>query len=270
MSTMPPQNDEPEDIDARYRRCSAIDPARPADSVGSAVLAQAARLAAERRAFVSSPKLQRRPSYGWWGPLLGGLAAASLVGLLVTPHFFDSGSRSVKSVEHESARDAQSQATRVSAAASAAAPAPVAPQPSSPVPNMKSFVMTGQQMASPQAQAGKAADKSAPPERREVSALRAAAVVDPSVALRRSAQSGDTQGLATLLEGKVDLESRDSAGRTALLLAVLNGRDAAVSALLEHGADPNVPDAYGETPLHAALTGNRAQIAAALRQAGAR
>jgi hypothetical protein len=268
---MPPQNDEPEDIDARYRRCSAIDPARPTDSARNAVLARAARLAAERGAFVSSPKPRRRPSYGgWWGPLLGGLAAATVVGLLVTPHFFDAGSRSVKPVENESARDAQSQATQVSAAASAAGPVPVAPQPSSPVPNIDSFVMTEQQVAAPQVQAGKAADKSASAERRVVSALSAAAVVDPGVALRRSAQSGDIQGLASLLDGKVDLESRDSAGRTALMLAVLNGRDAAVSALLARGADPNVPDAYGETPLHAALTGNRAQIAATLRRAGAR
>jgi hypothetical protein len=252
MSTMPPQNDEPEDIDARYRRCSAVDPARPADAVGSAVLAQAARLATERHASVRTPKPQRRASYGWRGPLLGGLAAATLAGLLVTPHLFDSGSPTVKPVEHESARDAQSQA-------------PQAPQKYLSAPD-ETVVVTAKSRARPSS----AADRPAPAERRELSALSAAAVVDPGVALRRSAQSGDMQGLATLLDGKVDIESRDSAGRTALMLAVLSGRDAAVSALLARGADPNVTDAYDETPLHAALTGNHPQIAAELRQAGAR
>jgi hypothetical protein len=270
MSTMPPQNDEPEDIDARYRRCSAADPARPADSVRSAVLAQAARLAAERHASMRAPKPWRRPSSLWRGPLLGGLAAATLAGLLVTPHFFDSGSRTTK----PAASSAPAPASE-----SAPAPAPQAPQRYLPAPS-ETAVSSAKSRArlttpvapqlSPQAQASKAADDSAPAERRGLSSSNAAAVVDLGAALRRSAQSGDMQGLATLLDGKVDIESRDSAGRTALMLAVLSGRDAIVSALLARGADPNGTDAYDETPLHAALTGNRPQIAAALRQAGAR
>jgi ankyrin repeat protein len=96
-----------------------------------------------------------------------------------------------------------------------------------------------------------------------------ALVADRGEALRRSAGSGDLPGLRAVLDEEVSIDSRDSSGRTALLLAVLSGRDAVVTALLARGADPNIGDAYGETPLHAAIAANRTNIAQALRLAGA-
>jgi hypothetical protein len=89
--------------------------------------------------------------------------------------------------------------------------------------------------------------------------------------LRSAAESGDLPRLRALLAKRpTDLEARDPAGRSALLLAVLHGQAAAVDALLAAGADPNSAAADGTTPLQAARSAHEASIAAALRRAGAR
>jgi ankyrin repeat protein len=82
--------------------------------------------------------------------------------------------------------------------------------------------------------------------------------------------------LQTLLTRTTDInrpsgiDARDGHGRTALMLATLRGRRAAVDALLAAGADPNAADAEGTTPLQAAVTGGQPEIIAALQRAGAR
>jgi ankyrin repeat protein len=93
---------------------------------------------------------------------------------------------------------------------------------------------------------------------------------DPVAALLRAAEIGDVPGLQTLLDEQVDIEARDSSGRTALMLATLRGQIKAVDALLAHGADPNTADAQGTTPLQIALAGDEPAIATALQRAGAR
>ncbi|MGO9513526.1 MAG: ankyrin repeat domain-containing protein [Steroidobacteraceae bacterium] len=98
----------------------------------------------------------------------------------------------------------------------------------------------------------------------------AARPTDPAAALRQAAESGDVAGLQSLLGQQVDIDARDSGGRTALMLATLHGQGSAVDTLLAHGADPNAADAQGTTPLQAALDGQQPAIAAALRRAGAR
>jgi ankyrin repeat protein len=93
---------------------------------------------------------------------------------------------------------------------------------------------------------------------------------DPAAALRRAAENGDVPGLQTLLDQQIDIEARDSSGRTALMLATLRGQIKAVDTLLAHGADPNAADAQGNTPLRIALAGDEPAIVVALRRAGAR
>ena len=92
----------------------------------------------------------------------------------------------------------------------------------------------------------------------------------PDAALRRAAEIGDVPELQALLDKKFAINARDESGRTALMLATLNGQGDAVDVLLSHGADPNVADAHGTTPLQAALAGNHAEIAAALQRAKTR
>ena len=301
MSTMPPQKDEPDDMDDEYRRWSSNDTARPADSVRTAVMANAVRLAEERRAALA-PKLQRR-LYRWAAPVFGGLAAATLVGFLVIPRFIDQGRPAGKTTDALIARDMQStlqlETDKAVTPVQAPAPAVAANLPSQarekvesrPAENSssaadldKSFAETGalarrsQQEAPSGILAGRAADSapsaaSAPPAafmpRAEFTAT-AGHNIDTGDALRRSANLGDLQGVTALLSGKIDIESRDSAGRTALMLAASSGRATVVTALLARGADPNATDSYGDTPLHAALAGNYAEIAEALKRAGAR
>ena len=96
------------------------------------------------------------------------------------------------------------------------------------------------------------------------------AAADPAAAVRRAAEIGDLSRLQRLLEKQIDIDSRDDAGRTALMLATLHGHTDAVAALLAYGADPNAAAADGTTPLQAARAGDHPAIVAALQRHGAR
>lgn len=91
----------------------------------------------------------------------------------------------------------------------------------------------------------------------------------PGTALRRAAEQGNIPRLQALLL-QADINSRDAAGRTALMLATLHGQVHAVDVLLAHGADPSAADARNMTPLKAAIAGHQSAIVQALRRAGAR
>jgi hypothetical protein len=266
MSAMPPDNDEQDDIDARYRRLAQADTSRPDASVQRAAFAHAARLAAERTAKPGSDaRGTRRTTRAWRTPLFGGLAAAALVALLVTPRLL--GPDSTATSPREIASPAPPRAESYVAADKSAQPAATAaPSPRAvPMPKLESTRKAGSDAL--EAASGSASTLAA--NRRAAAPASDSGAGDPSAGLRRAAESGDVQGLSALLDEKLNLDSRDSAGRTALMLAVINGRTDLVNTLLVRGADPNLTDSYGETPLHAATAGNYTEIAAALRRAGA-
>ena len=89
-------------------------------------------------------------------------------------------------------------------------------------------------------------------------------------ALLSAAASGDTTQTAALLNQGAALEARDDAGRTPLMLAVMQHKPEVVRLLLDRGADPNVADSAGRTPLQQAKRENLREIAALLERAGAR
>jgi len=95
-------------------------------------------------------------------------------------------------------------------------------------------------------------------------------VTDAAAALRHAAETGDLHAVDRLLATQSDINARDAAGRTPLMLAVLRGQTDTVSALLAYGADPNAADSHGTTPLQAARAAGRPAIIAALQRYGAR
>jgi ankyrin repeat protein len=111
------------------------------------------------------------------------------------------------------------------------------------------------------------ASRSAPVVRAPSAQPQASASPD---ALRHAAAAGDLTALKGALAGGSDIDARDAEGRTALMLATLNGRADAVAELLAHGADPSGADAHGTTPLQAAVAADEREIIAMLRRYGAR
>jgi ankyrin repeat protein len=87
----------------------------------------------------------------------------------------------------------------------------------------------------------------------------------PGDLLRQAATRGDLGELRSRLDTGVDIDSRDADGRTALMLATLNGRLGAVQLLLARGANREIADTSGVTPLAAALAAHQTAIAQALQ-----
>jgi ankyrin repeat protein len=83
-----------------------------------------------------------------------------------------------------------------------------------------------------------------------------------------AAEEGDLPSLRRQLDRHVDIDSRDSLGRTALMLATLRGQAEAVDLLLDNGADPNVADNRGTTPVQVARQAHATAIVSALERKG--
>jgi ankyrin repeat protein len=292
MNESPPPNDGLEDVDERYRRLSDRDSSRPSEKLRSAILRHASELAVQARAPESSAPIQfrRHAANGRWRvATYGGLAAAALAGLLIAPHFL---TPSTLPMTRLSPLPVHSQEPAAEKAATPAA-TPAAPQAfagkvrPSPSPALGPAAGADTRRA-PRAQ-GPARDSASPPQVAQTQAMPAAPAaramassprpaaasataesLDAPAALREAAQSGNVQRLEALLTERIDIDARDTNGRSALMLAVLHDRKDAVNSLLAAGADPNAADTNGTTPLEAAIAGARPEIAAALRRAGAR
>ena len=79
--------------------------------------------------------------------------------------------------------------------------------------------------------------------------MKAAASSDLDVALREAARTGNTPQLERLFAQGVPVNAPDEAGRTALMLAVMNNHTATVQRLLALGASAAVTDHEGFTAL---------------------
>lgn len=62
-------------------------------------------------------------------------------------------------------------------------------------------------------------------------------------------RSGDIEALRRAVDGGADINARDPWGRTALIVALQQGRAATVESLISQGADISLTDAWGRTPL---------------------
>jgi ankyrin repeat protein len=278
MNRPPPSPEPPDELDAAYREAAGA--GAPSEPVRRAILDHAAQLAGRRRPAPSVSGTGRRVARRWRPAAFGGLAAAALAGLVLAPRFLTP--TSVPTSAQREAADA-TEALPANALAPGAGlsapqaemPAPVPAAPTMPtmpaLPPLSAATQTNR-AASPAAKSqaytsGAALAHDSADARTTTSAP---VTIDSAPALRQAAESGDLPRLQALLAEQIDLEARDSGGRTALLLAVLHDQAPAVDALLAAGADPNAVDADGTTPLQAAQAGHQASIAAALRRAGAR
>lgn len=299
MNTLPPGQEPHDELDELYRGASERDPSRPSEVTRRTVLAHAERLAASRL----SPPARSPRRAGWWPVAFGTLAAAVLAALLVVPSHFEppvppAAERAPVAAPAELAGNAGRATAAAPAPAATVAPAaelerPAAGRPSAPpaLARRDSQRPEPRSRVTPEASApaaGKRADSLTDTTQKDAylpnesamtgglaAAQRAAGAAahdsQPQTgdALQRAAAAGDAVALGGLLQTS-DVNARDSAGRTALLVAVLRGQSAAVATLLAHGADPNTADASGVTPLAAALARGDASMVETLRRHGAR
>jgi hypothetical protein len=287
MNHVPPGQEPTEDVDDLYRRASASDPSRPGEAVRRSVLAHAARLAARRAAH------QAR----WQPAVLGTLAAAALAVLVIAPQLLAPRAPPVaEPLPGVPAGDntAREPATPPPAVAPQIAARPPMSVPSTNLPartararpkaNAEITPLAAQSTAPAPSAGAEAADAGVvaggvparqlrvPGSPSAMTSLAAGSRIgtNPAAALRHAAEVGDLATLAALVGKQTDVDSRDGAGRTALMMATLHGQADAVTALLADGADPNAADADGTTPLQAAMAGNHPTIVAALRRYGAK
>ncbi len=277
-------DESPEDqaLDARYRRLAALSAGAPAQATRRAILAQARAQAAvragdTRRARVATPWAR--------AGLFGALAASVVAGLIVVPRWRPLVTPSAPL----EARVAHAQTQVQSAPAAAAAPPASATSPTAapplvrvrpedlPAPPLRPAPQLHPQAqdaaSAPAARGGAVANQEAAisgTTTARVARAPAPANEPPDTALRHAAELGDLGQLEALLRGQPDLNARDAGGRTALLLATVNGHANAVAALLAHGADPRLADAQGVTPLAAARAAGNAEIVAIFARYGQR
>jgi ankyrin repeat protein len=89
-----------------------------------------------------------------------------------------------------------------------------------------------------------------------------------------AARRGDVTTLVELLDSGLDVQCRNTAGDTLLMLAAYHGHEAVVTLLLERGADPGAVNAEGavqasRSPLMYAAMYNHAQLTGLLLEHGA-
>uniref|UniRef100_A0A673JNN7 Uncharacterized protein n=1 Tax=Sinocyclocheilus rhinocerous TaxID=307959 RepID=A0A673JNN7_9TELE len=79
--------------------------------------------------------------------------------------------------------------------------------------------------------------------------------------LHLASQSGHTEAVAQLLEGKADIHVKDKQGRTALHCAAAQGEVSVIQLLLAAGSDANATEKEKKTPLHlAAMEGHTKKV----------
>ncbi|XP_071965878.1 uncharacterized protein [Antedon mediterranea] len=87
-------------------------------------------------------------------------------------------------------------------------------------------------------------------------------------ALHQAIEKGKKELFKALLKRGADVNVKDSIGRQPIHIAAESGSDVICNSLIKLGADINAQDNYQSTPLHFAAWGNSASVANVLIQAG--
>jgi Ankyrin repeats (3 copies) len=290
----PPSGDGDDDMERRFQT-GLQDDGGPSEAVRSAILDHASRMAAEH---AQSRPRGRRPTMltaRRRNTIFGALAAAVFAGLLVVPilrtpvvhrqsQTAPQPAQAPRPVELErnnptdkgagAQRRITADAGEPKAAAAAAA--------------SSSSKYASQAKTEPQSVRGAAPSPEAPADTRAAAsddvassiaglpaapsrqlARAATSSVERGESLRGAAAAGNLTAVKAALGSSFDVDARDRSGRTALMLAILNGHADVVDALLAHGAAINAADSSGVRPLQMARTKGNEEIIDSLLRAGA-
>lgn len=83
------------------------------------------------------------------------------------------------------------------------------------------------------------------------------------------AREGNTSELLEFIDHGLPVDSQDSEGNTALMLAAYHGHAATVRALVDRGADVDLANNRGQSPIAGALFKGEDDVVAVLRDAKA-
>lgn len=292
---------ESDPIDAqllkRYRQASDADPVAPSDAARAAILAEARRVAEQPTApaFDTSQPAANQSRFRL--AAFGTLGAVLLTALIAVPQLWE---RPPTPTDRPSLAANAPAAAPTAEALASAPPAPsLAPSASASrqaaLQEQLAEVVVAQKSAE-RAQAAKENRMSAALQRRKSepdnytpspplaaghadrlssfadrtaapSAAASSAQSAPAASLDAHVAAADTAGIAKI--DRAALDTRDTLGRTPLMLATLAGQVETVRSLLGRGANPNIADNDGKTPLQVAKAGNFEEITQLLEVAGA-
>jgi len=291
----PPSGDGDDDMDRRFQT-GLKDDGGPSEAVRRAILDHAGRMAVEHGQSRPGGRTPAMLTARRRNTIFGALAAAVFAGLLVVPILRTPVVRRQSPVAPQSApapppqpaqaprlaerepnnttysgagaqrrltADADKPKEAAGPAASKTEPQSVlgaAPSPGAPAASAAS----ADARASASDVASSIAAAAAAPSRQLARATTSS--VERGESLRAAAAAGNLTAVNAVLGSSFDVDARDRSGRTALMLAILNGHADVVDALLAHGAGINAVDSSGVRPLQMARAqGNQAVIESLLR-----
>jgi ankyrin repeat protein len=293
----PPSGDGDDDMERRFQT-GLQDEGGPSEAVRRAILDNASRMAVEHARSQSGRRRSAMLPSRRRNTIFGALAAAVFAGLLVVPMLrapvvhrqspvaappnWESAPQSAQPSAPRLAELERSNSTYRGAGAQrritadADKPKEAAGPASS---NYGSQAKTEPQavggglpspaaMQAPASDAASAIAAAPAPSSRQL-ARATPSSIERGESLRGAAAAGDLAAVNALLGSSLDVNARDRSGRTALMLAILNGHADVVEALLARGADLNAADSSGARPLQMARAKGNEEIIDWLLRAGA-
>ncbi|MGO9949884.1 MAG: ankyrin repeat domain-containing protein [Steroidobacteraceae bacterium] len=303
----PPSGDGDDDMERRFQS-GLKDDGGPSETVRRAILDHASRMAVEHARGQPGGRRPAMLTARRRNTIFGALAAAVFAGLLVVPLLLTPVVHRQGPVAQGPVAPPPNQETASHSAQAPPPQSAQVPRPAELQRNNTAYSGAGAQRRitadadkpkeaagpaakiEPQAVIGGALSPAAPPAApamqapaSDAASVIAAAPAVPSRQLARTttssvergeffrgaAAAGNLTAVNAVLSSSFDVDARDQSGRTALMLAILNGHADVVDVLLAHGAAVNAVDTSGVRPLQMARIKRNEAIIDSLLRAGA-
>ncbi len=294
----PPSGDGDDDMERRFQT-GLKDDGEPSAAVRRAILEHASRMAAAHAESRPGGRRSGTLTARRRNTIFGALAAAVFAGLLVVPMLrtpvvhrqglvaqgpvapppnLETASHSAQAPPPQSAQaprpaELQRNNTTYSGAGAQrriAADADKPQEATGPAAKTEPQSVRGAApaMQAPASDAASVSGGAAAPSSRQL-ARATTSSVERGEFFRGAAAAGNLTAVNAVLSSSFDVDARDRSGRTALMLAILNGHADVVDALLAHGAAVNAADASAVRPLQMARAKGNEAIIDSLLRAGA-